>query len=197
MVFPVVMYGYESWTMKKAECQRIDAFEQWCWRRHLRVPWTARRSNQSIIKEINPNYSLERLMLKLMLQNFGHVNIKLMWRAPSLVKDPDAGKNWRQEEKDTTEDEMVGWHHQLNGHQFQQALGDSEGQGNLECCSPWGHEVLDMTERLNDNEQQEVRGSMETVMQFIEASLWWQFICISRRLISLLVTSSGLQADLE
>ena len=88
MVFPVVMYGYESWTIKKAECQRTDAFELWCWRRLLRVPWTARRSNQSILKEINPNYSLERLMLKLKLQYFSH----LMPRADSLEKTLMLGK---------------------------------------------------------------------------------------------------------
>ena len=82
MVFPVVMYGCESWTTKKAESQRIDAFELWCWRRLLRVPWTARRANQSILKEISPEYSLEGLMLKLMLQYFGH----LMQRADSLEK---------------------------------------------------------------------------------------------------------------
>ena len=73
MVFPIVMYGYESWTIKKAECQRIDAFELWCWRRLLRVPWTTRRSNQCILKEISPDYSLEELMLKLKLQYFGHL----------------------------------------------------------------------------------------------------------------------------
>ena len=82
MVFPVLIYGCESWTIKKAECQRIDAFELWCWRRLLRVSWTARRSNQSILNEINPEYSLEGLMLKLKLQYFGH----LMWRANSLEK---------------------------------------------------------------------------------------------------------------
>ena len=82
MVFPVVMYGCESWTVKKAERQRIDAFELWCWRRLLRVPWTARRSNQSILKEISPGISLERMMLKLKLQYFGH----LMWRVDSLEK---------------------------------------------------------------------------------------------------------------
>ena len=82
MVFPVVMYGSESWPIKKAECWRIDAFELWCWRRLLRVPWTARRSNQSILKEISPRYSLEGLMLKLKLQSFGH----LMWRVDSLEK---------------------------------------------------------------------------------------------------------------
>ena len=82
MFFSVVMYGYESWTINKAECQRIDAFELWCWRRLLRVPWTARRSNQSILKEISPEYSLEGLMLKLKLQNFGH----LIQRTDSLEK---------------------------------------------------------------------------------------------------------------
>ena len=89
MVFPVVMYECESWTIKKAEHQRIDALELWCWRRLLRVPWTVRRSNQSILKEISPGRSLEALMLKLKLQYFGH----LMRRADSLEKDPDAGKD--------------------------------------------------------------------------------------------------------
>ena len=88
MVFPVVMYGCESWTIKKAECQRIDAFELRCWRRLLAVPWTTRRSNQSILKEISPEYSLERLMLKLKLQYFGH----LMWRTDSLEKTLMLGK---------------------------------------------------------------------------------------------------------
>ena len=90
--------------------QRIDAFELWCWRRLLRVPWTARRSNLSILKEISPGCSLEGLMLKLKLQYFGHLKSWLIW------KDPDVGKDWEQEEKGTTEDEMVGWHHRLNGH---------------------------------------------------------------------------------
>ena len=106
-VFPVVMYGCENWTIKKAECQRIDAFELWCWRRLLRVPWTARRSNQSILKEISPGCSLEGLMLKLKLQYFGHH----MQRVDSLEKNSDAGTDWGQEEKGTTEDEMAGWHH--------------------------------------------------------------------------------------
>ena len=110
MVFPVVMYGCESWTIKKAEHWRTDAFELWCWRRFLRVPWTARRSNQSILKEIIPEYSLEGLMLKLKLQYFGHLMQEL------TRKDTDAGKEWRQEEKGTTDDKMVGWHHWLNGH---------------------------------------------------------------------------------
>ena len=108
------MYGRESWTIKKAEGQRIDAFELWCWRRLLRVSWTARRFNQSILKVISLEYSLEGLILKLKLQYFGH----LMRRTDSLGKDPDAGKDGGWEEKGMTEDEMVGWHHQLNGHEF-------------------------------------------------------------------------------
>ena len=103
MVFPVVMYGCESWTIKKAEHQRIDALELWCWRRLLRVPWTAKRFNQSILKEISLEYSLEGLMLKLKLQYFGH----LMRRVDSLS---DAGRGWGQK-KGMTEDEMAGWHH--------------------------------------------------------------------------------------
>ena len=129
MVFPVVMYGCETWTIKKAEHRRIDPFELWCWRRLLGVPWTARRSNPSILKEINPEYSLEGLMLK--LQYFDH----LMWRLRT-GKDPDAGKDWGQEQKGAIEDEMVGWHHWLNGHKFEQTLGDSERQGSLARCSP-------------------------------------------------------------
>ena len=114
MVFPVVMYGCESWTVKKAECRRIDAFELWCWRRLLRVPWTATRSNQSILKEISPGISLEGLTLKLKLQYFGH----LMQRVDSLEK-TRAGRDWGQEEKGMTEDDMAGWHHQLDGHEFE------------------------------------------------------------------------------
>ena len=114
MIFPVVMYGCESWTIKKTEHWRIDAFELCCWRRLLRVPWTARRSNQSILKEISPEYSLEELMLKLKLQYFTH----LMRRAYSFEKTLMLGK-WRWEEKGMTEDEMVGWHHWLNGHEFE------------------------------------------------------------------------------
>ena len=105
MVFPVVMYGCASWTVKKAEHRGIDAFELWCWRRLLRVPWTARRSNKSILKT-SPGISLEGMMLKLKLQYFGH----LTRRVDSLEK-TDAGRDWGQEEKGTTEDEMAGWHH--------------------------------------------------------------------------------------
>ena len=114
MIFPVVMYECENWTIMKAEHRRIDTFELWCWRRLLRVPLTARRSNQSILKEISPGCSLEGLMLKLKPQYFGH----LMQRFDSLEKNPDAVRDWGQEEKGTTEDEMAGWHHRLDGHEF-------------------------------------------------------------------------------
>ena len=140
MVFPAVMYGCESWNIKKAECWRIDAFQLWCWRRLLRVPWTTRTSNQLILREISPEYSLAGLMLKLKLQHFGH----MMQRADSLEKNSDAKKDWEQK-KGMTEDEMVGWHHWLSGHESEQTLGDREGQGNTVCCSPWGHKESDST----------------------------------------------------
>ena len=122
--------------------------KNWCFwtvvlEKPLRVLWTARRFNQSILKEISPEYSLEGLMLKLKLQYFG----QLMWRW-LIGKDPDAGKDWRQEEKGTTEDEMVKWHHGLNGHEFEQVPGVGDGQGGLACCSPWGHKESYTTEQL-------------------------------------------------
>ena len=145
MVSPVVMYGCESCIIKKAEHRRINAFELWCWRRLLRVPWTARRSNQSILKEISPEYSLEKLMLKMKLQYLGPLDVK-NWL---VGQDPDTGKDWRWEKKGMTEDEMVGWHHRLDGHEFEQALGDGERLGSLECYSPWGHKESDTNELLN------------------------------------------------
>ena len=148
MVSPVVMYGCENWTVKKAERRRIDAFELWCWGRLSRVPWTARRSNQSILKEINPEYSLEGLMLKLKLQYFGH----LMGRTDSLEKTLMLGKIEGRRRRGQTEDEMVGWHHPVDGHEFEQILGDSEGQGSLACYSPWGRKESHMTEQLNDKQ---------------------------------------------
>ena len=125
---------YESWTVKKAEHWKIDAFELWCWRRLLRVPWTARRSNQSILKEISPGYSLEGLMLKLKLQYFGH----LMWRVDLLEKTLMLGGIKRQEEKGMTEDEMAGWHHWLDAHEFGWTQGVGDGRGGLACCDSWG-----------------------------------------------------------
>ena len=139
-----MMFRCESWTIKKVERRIIDAFELWCWRGLLRVSWTARWSNQSILNKISPEYSLKGLMLKLKLQIFGH----LMWRT-DIGKDPDAERDWGQEEKGSTEDEMVGWHHWFDGHEFELALGVGDGQGSLACCSIWGHKESDTTERLN------------------------------------------------
>ena len=164
MVFPEVMYGCESWAIKKAEHQRTDAFELWCWRRLLRVPWTARRSNQSILKEISPEYSLEGLMLKLKFQYFGYLN---------------AGKDWRQE-KGTTEDEMVGWQHWLNGHDFEQALGVGDGQGTLECCRPWGPRVRqDWVSELNWRDPGKLSPRLNNfpVLHDKQRALTWNQVC--------------------
>ena len=137
MCFPVVMYGCESWTIKKAEHQRMDAFELWCWRRLLRVPWTTRRSNQSILKEINPEYSVEGLMLKLKLQHLGH----LMRIADSLEKTLMLGKieGWKRRGR-----QRKRWLDGITDSmdiEFEQAPGDGEGQGSLASCSPWGCRV--------------------------------------------------------
>ena len=146
MVFPVLMYGCESWTIKKGEHQKMDAFELWCWRRLLRVLWTAWRSNQSILKEISPEHSLEWLMLRLKLGN----TLATWWEELTHLKRPcDSGRDWRQEEKGTTEDEMVGWHHWLSGHEFGWTPGIGDGQGGLVCCSPLGAKESDTTEWLN------------------------------------------------
>ena len=120
MGFLVDMCGYENWSIKKADQERIGAFELWCWGRLWRVSWTERRSNQSILKEINPEYSLEGLMLKLKLQYFGH-----LMQSQIIRKDPDDGKDWRQKEKGAAEDEMVRQHHRPNGNEFEQTPADS------------------------------------------------------------------------
>ena len=146
MVFPVVMYGCESWTIKKAELWKTDAFELWCWRRLLKVPWTAKRSNQSILKEISPEYSLEGLMLKLKLQYFGH----LMRRADSFEKTLMLGKIEGRRRR--------GWQSMrwLDGitNLMDMGLGElrelvMNEQGGLACCSSWGRKESDTTERLN------------------------------------------------
>ena len=144
MVFPVVMYGCESWTVKKAEHQRTDAFELWCWRRLLRVPWTARRSNQSILKETSPGCSLEGLMLRLKLQYFGH----LMQRADSLEKTlmlgEIAGRRIRRRQKMRWLDGITNSMHMSLGELRELVM----GQGDMACCDSWGHQES-ATERLN------------------------------------------------
>ena len=142
LVKAMVMYGCESWTVKKAECWRIDAFEVWCWRRLLRVPWTARRSNQSILKEISPGCSLEGMKLK--LQYFGHI----MRRVDSLEKTLMLGgiEGRRRRGRQSM---MAGWHHLLDGREFEWTPGVGDGQGGLACCDSWGCKELDMTKRLN------------------------------------------------
>ena len=148
MVFPVLVYGCESWTVKKAERQRIDASELWCWRRLLRVLWSARISNQWILKEISPEYSSEELMLKLM--KFGH----LMWRTESLEKTRILGKTESRRRRGWQK--MDGWMATLTwwtwvwaSWRWSKHHGVGDGQGSLECCSPWGHRESDVTERLN------------------------------------------------
>ena len=139
LILPVVMYKCERWIIKKAEQQGIDSFELWCWRRLLRVPWTARSSNQSILKEINHEHSLEGL-----LWSWSSTTLATWWVKSQLIgKDPNAEKDWRQKKR-VTENEIVRQHHWLNEHEIEQTLGDSEGQVSLECYSPQGHKELDM-----------------------------------------------------
>ena len=133
----VVMYGCESWTIKKAENRRIDAFELWCWRILLRVFWTARRPNPVHPKRNQSWVFIGKTVAEAETPILWPLDVKnwLIW------KDPDAGKDWRQEEKGMTEDEMVGWYHRLDGHEFEQAPGVGDGQGSLAWGSPWGHRV--------------------------------------------------------
>ena len=146
VVFPLVMYGCESWTVEKAECRRINAFKLWCWRRLLRVPWTARRSNQSILR-ISPGCSLEGTMLKLNSSTLPTPANNWL-----IGKDSDAWRDWGQEGKGTTEDEMAGWHHRLDGQEFEWTPGDGDGQGGLACCHSWGRKESDRTEWLNSTD---------------------------------------------
>ena len=158
MVFPVVMCGCESWTMKKAEHWRIDAFELWCWRRLLRVPWTARRSNQSILTSWSQSWVFVG-------RTDAEAETPILWPSHAkswlIGKDPDAGRHWGQEEKGMTEDEMAGWHHRLNAHEFRWTPGVGDGQGGLACCNSWGCKELDTTEGLN----------------WTELKNYWNFIC--------------------
>ena len=141
MVFPLVMYGCQNWTIKKAEHWRINVFELWYWRRLLRV---------LDCKEIQPVHPKGNQSWIFTRRNDAEAETPILW-PPDLKhwltgKDPDAGKDWRQEEKGTTEDGMVGWHHWLYGHKFEQALGVGDGQGSLACCSPWESKESNMTE---------------------------------------------------
>ena len=138
MVFPVVMYGCESWTIKKAECLWIDAFELWCWRRLLRV------LDCKEIQPVNPKGNQSWILIG---RTDAEAETPILWPLDTknwlIKKDTDAWKDWRQEEKGTTEDEMAGWNHQLNEHELEQTPADSEGQWSLACCSPWGRKESD------------------------------------------------------
>ena len=140
------MYGCESWTVKKAEHRRIDAFELWCWRRLLRVPWTARRSNQPIHFEGDQPWDIFG-------RNDAKAETPVLWpphgKSWLIGKDSGAGRDWGQEEKGITEDEMAGWHHWLDGLESEWTPGVGDGQGGLACCNSWGHKESDTTEWLN------------------------------------------------
>ena len=145
IIFAVVMYGCESWNIKKAEHWRIDAFELWCWRRLLRVPWAARRP-----WAVNPKGNQSLIFIG---RTGAEAETPILWPPDAknwlIGKDPDAGKDWRWEEKGMTEDEMVGWHQWLDGHEFEWAPGVGDGQGSLACCNPWGCKESDTPEWLN------------------------------------------------
>ena len=147
MVFPAVTYGCESWTVKKAECRRIDSFELWCWRRLLVLEESLGLQE---IKSVNPKRNQAWIFVG---RTDAEAETPILWPPDVknwfIGKDPAAGKDWGQEEKGTTEDEMVGWHHWLGGHEFEQALGVRDEQGSLACCSPWGCKESDTTELLN------------------------------------------------
>ena len=157
MVFPVVMYGCESWTIKKAEHRRIDAFELWYWRR-LESPFNCKE-----IQPVNPTGKQSWIFIR---RTDAEAETPILWPPDVknwlIWKDPGAGKDWRQEEKGTTEDEMVGWHHRLDRHEFEQAPGGGERQGNLACCSPWGRKESDMTERLKWTEVDQCKAQFST-----------------------------------
>ena len=171
------MYGCESWTIKKAECQGIDAFELWCWRR-LESPLDFKE-----IQPVHPKgdqswvFISPGLMLKLKLQYFGH----LMRRADSFEKTLMLGKIWGQEEKGTTDDEMVEWHHLHNGHGFGWTPGIGDGQGGLVCCSSWGHKELDTTEWLNWTEIVKISrlNCWKNKCQYFRKFIWFLKQCIS------------------
>ena len=162
MIFPVVMYECDSWTIKKAERQRIDAFKLWFWRRLLRVPLDSKE-----IKPVNPKWN--QLWVKTWKDwcwSWSSDTLATWWEEWTHWKDPDAGKDWRQEKKGATRDEMARWHHLLNKHEFEQTPRVSQGQGSLVCSTPWGHKELDTAEWLSNNNGKLV---------FIESLLWVMF----------------------
>ena len=157
------MYRCESWTIKKAECRRIDAFELWCWRRFfLESPLDCKE-----IQPVNPKGNQAWIFIG---RTDGEAETPILWPPDTknclIRKDPDAGKDGRQEEKAKTEDEMVGWDHRLNRHEFEQAPGNGKGQGSLACCWPWGRKELDMTEQL-DNTNCYSKQSIALLLLFI------------------------------
>ena len=165
MVFPKIMYRYKSWTIKKAEHQIIDHFELWCWRRVLRVICIARRSDQSILKEINPEYSLEGLMLK--LQNFGHLMQRANWLEKTLMLGKTEGKSRRGRQRMRWVDDIIN---------FEQTLGDGEGQGNLVCYSPGDCKESDMTEQLNWTQRHKCLERKHSVTSLVEMTDSWEFL---------------------
>ena len=153
MFFPVVKHQCKSWTIKKAEHQRIDDFELWCWRRLLRLDWNSKIGISLDCKEIQPVNPKGNQPWIFIGRTDVEAETPIFWPPNAknwlIGKDPDAGIDWRREETRMTENLIVGWHHRLNGHEFEQALGVGDGQGGLVCCSPWGHKETDTAERLN------------------------------------------------
>ena len=169
------MYRCESWTIKKAECQRVDAFELWCWRRLLRIPWTARRSNQSILKQISPGCSLENWCwswnsntLATWCEELTH------WKRPWCWEGLGTGGEWDEE------DEMVGWHHWLNGCVSEWTLGDGDGQGGLACCDSWGHKESDTTEWLNWSMQSNWNRILQCI--YIYITFFFTFFSVRKKM---------------
>ena len=145
-VFPVGMYWCESWTINQVDGWKTGAFTLWCWRRLVRVPWASRRSNQLLPKEINPEYSLEGLMLKLKLHCFGHLMQRVYSLEETLMLGKIEGGSRRRWQRMRWLNDV-----QFNGHKFEQTLGDGTGQGSLVCCNPWGHRELNTTEWYGNN----------------------------------------------
>ena len=167
------MYGCERWTIKKAESWRIGTLKLWCWRRLLRVPWTARRSNQSMLKEISPEWIF-------IGRTDAKVETPILWPPDAknwlTRKDPDAGKDWGQEEKGMTENE-IRRDHWLDGHEFEKALGVGDGQEILACCSPWGLKESDTTEWLNWTDWPHSHKKRKKIYHLQQHGWTWRALC--------------------